>query len=220
MTLWRGAKVGEYLQHGKLVAVPADWVFVPSGDAGLTRRLKSAGPYYLVVHRRRNRIEALGLLTGARVDEIRMQLELERADPAYQQKLAAGKRSRERKQTLYVEDFEAAVLQFLQFHPRYQAMAQKLAALVTTHATPVGSGTVARTERIPLERRAEAAVIAWMRHQTTIYDNLAVARVKGERRRVRQHLAGDSRELLARYRHGDEIDLALCPLAVALANIN
>jgi hypothetical protein len=46
--------------------------------------------------------------------------------------------------------------------------------VVTTHAAPVGSGTVARTERIPIERRAEAAVIAWMRHQTTAYDNLAL----------------------------------------------
>ena len=28
---------------------------------------------------------------------------------------------------------------------------------VTDHATPVGSGTVARTKRIPVEQRAEAA---------------------------------------------------------------
>jgi hypothetical protein len=34
---------------------------------------------------------------------------------------------------------------------------------VTVHATPVGSGTVARTERIPVHQRAEA-IIACVRH--------------------------------------------------------
>jgi Fe-S cluster biosynthesis and repair protein YggX len=51
-----------------------------------------------------------------------------------------------------------------------------MSKLVTAHATPVGSGTVARTERIPLEQRAESAVIAWMRHQTTAYDSMKIAK--------------------------------------------
>ena len=54
------------------------------------------------------------------------------------------------------------VLAFLRFTAANEALARELAARVTAHATPVGSGTVARTERIPVERRAEAAVIAWM----------------------------------------------------------
>jgi hypothetical protein len=87
---------------------------------------------------------------------------------------------------------------------------------VTTHATPVGSGTVARTERIPIERRAEAAVIAWMRHQTTAYDSMPIPRVKGKRREVRRMLAARSMELLARYRRGDPAAVS-CPLAVSLA---
>jgi hypothetical protein len=87
---------------------------------------------------------------------------------------------------------------------------------VTAHATPVGSGTVARTERIPIERRAEAAVIAWMRHQTTAYDSMTIPRVKGKRREVRRMLAARSKELLARYRCGDGA-AASCPLAAALA---
>ena len=67
---------------------------------------------------------------------------------------------------------------------------------VADHATPVGSGTVARTKRIPVERRAEAAVIAWMRHQTTAYDSMPIPRVKGKRREVRRLLAQRSKELL------------------------
>jgi hypothetical protein len=86
---------------------------------------------------------------------------------------------------------------------------------VTEHATPVGSGTVARTKRIPVEDRAEAAVIAWMRHQTTGYDSLAIPRVKGKRREVRRMLAQRSHELLARYRRGEKCDKN-CPLQAAL----
>ena len=89
---------------------------------------------------------------------------------------------------------------------------------VSQHATPVGSGTVARTERIPIQQRAESAVIAWMRHQTTAYDNMKIARVKGRRREVRRMLAERSRELLDCYRKGQTIDTAKCVLAQALKN--
>ena len=71
---------------------------------------------------------------------------------------------------MYVEDFIGAVVAFLNFHPNHANLADRLAKVVTDHATPVGSGTVARTKRIQVEQRAEAAVIAWMRHQTTGYD--------------------------------------------------
>ena len=91
----------------------------------------------------------------------------------------------------------------LAFDEIYAGLADRLARAVTAHATPVGSGTVARTKRIPVERRAEAAVIAWMRHQTTGYDAMPIARVKGKRREVRRMLAQRSKELLRRYREGE-----------------
>jgi hypothetical protein len=86
---------------------------------------------------------------------------------------------------------------------------------VTDHATPVGSGTVARTKRIRVERRAEAAVIAWLRHQTTGYDGMVIPRVKGKRREVRRLLARRSQELLGRYRRGEPASEG-CPLRKAL----
>jgi hypothetical protein len=55
-----------------------------------------------------------------------------------------------------------------------------------------------------------------MRHQTTGYDSMKIARVKGERREVRRMLAQRSKELLAGYRRGDAAP-ASCPLARALA---
>ena len=81
----------------------------------------------------------------------------------------------------------------------------------------VGSGTVARTERIPVAERAEAAVIAWMRHQTTAYDDLRIARVKGARREVRRELAATSRRILDRHRRAEPHAPADCPLCRALA---
>jgi hypothetical protein len=121
-----------------------------------------------------------------------------------------------RPQAEYVEDFFGAVVAFLAFHPNHAGLADRLARAVTDHATPVGSGTVARTKRIPVEQRAEAAVIAWMRHQTTSYDGMAIPRVKGKRREVRRLLAARSKELLGRYRRGEPV-LEGCPLKKALA---
>jgi hypothetical protein len=106
---------------------------------------------------------------------------------------------------------------FLAFHPTHAALADRLARAVTDHATPVGSGTVARTKRIPIERRAEAAVIAWLRHQTTGYDGMVVPRVRGKRREVRRMLAARSKELLQRYRRGEPVPDG-CPLQEALVS--
>ena len=86
---------------------------------------------------------------------------------------------------------------------------------VADHATPVGSGTVARTKRIPVKQRAEAAAIAWMRHQTTGYDSLSIPRIKGKRWEVRRKLAQRSKELLARYHRGESGNED-CPLTRAM----
>jgi Uncharacterized conserved protein (DUF2293) len=64
---------------------------------------------------------------------------------------------------------------------------------------------VTRTKRIPVDQRAEAAVIAWMRHQTTGYDGTVIPRVKGKCQEVRRMLARRSHQLLERYRRGESI---------------
>jgi hypothetical protein len=119
----------------------------------------------------------------------------------------------------YCEEFCASVIQFLNFHPRYKREAEVLGQKITEHATPVGSGTVARTERIPIDQRAEAASIAWMRHQTTAYDSMRIARIKGKRREVRRQLAAQSVKVLQSYRQGEEC-CENCPLQKALSKEN
>ena len=174
--------------------------------------MKAAGEFWLVQEKVGRRVFSRGIWAPREtIDSVRQELAAERSTESYSRRREADSKRREVKQAEYVEEFQAAVLAFLAFHERHAALALKLAKAVTSHATPVGSGTVARTERIPLDRRAEAAVIAWMRHQTTGYESMKIARVKGKRREVRRMLAERSRELLKSYRQG-EPPSALCPL--------
>ena len=202
---------------GEVLHVPAEWILVPPGDPALTRRIKAAGPTWTVQEKRGRKIFSRGVWTSrAVVESVQAQLVVERATPQHAKKREAGARRREQEQATYEISFQQAVLNFLAFDPCHAALAEKLAQAVTEHATPVGSGTVARTQRIPIEQRAEAAVIAWLRHQTTAYDQMAIPRVKGKRREVRRLLAQRSKELLRDYRAGKQIDATTCPLATAL----
>lgn len=196
----------------ELIEVPPGWSLLPPGDPGLTRRVKAAGKHYPVEEKVGRKIFSRGVWAEqATIDRIREELEAERSTDQYARKQQQAARRREKVQTAYVEDFLGAILQFLKFPPPHKELAQRLAQAVALHATPVGSGTVARTTRIPIERRAEAAVIAWMRHQTTAYDSLKIPRVKGERRKVRGQLAQRSREILNVYRRNEPIPPD-CPL--------
>lgn len=201
---------------GVVKTVPVDWVLLPPGDAGLTRRVKGAGDHYVVQEKVGRRMFSRGVWAAAStVDRIQKQLDAERSTEAYAKKQESAAKRREKVQEEYVEDFEGAVSEFLRFHQTHAAVSRRLARLVAAHATPVGSGTVARTKRIPIERRAEAAVIAWMRHQTTAYDSMKIARVKGQRREVRRMLAARSRSVLEAYRQGHAIPNS-CPLKLVL----
>lgn len=202
---------------GQVLRVPEHWVLVPPGDPGLTRRLKKAGPTWTVKEKRGRRMFSQGLWTDrAQVERIARELAAERADPSYQRKLDRAKEKREAEQAVYEAEFQIAVEAFLDFAPVYAQLGKGISYLITEQTIEVGSGTVARTERISLAQRAEAATIAWLRHQTTEYDDLKIPRVKGMRREVRRQLAERSRRLLGRYREGRAIDPAECVLTRAL----
>jgi hypothetical protein len=202
----------------RILPAPDAWALLPPGDAALTRRVKEAAEHWIVHEKKGRKVFSRGVWAPATtIDRIRAELEAERATESYANRRKADVRRREQAQADYVEDFLGAVVKFLGFHPSYADLAQQLARAVTDHATPVGSGTVARTKRIPVEERAEAAVIAWMRHQTTGYDGMVVPRIKGKRREVRRMLARRSQELLGRYRRGETIR-ENCPLLKALVS--
>lgn len=202
----------------RVLAVPADWALLPPGDAALSRRIKQDGPTWTVIEVKGRKRFSHGIWApAARIAALQAERVAEQQDPAYQRRLNAGRQRRAAEQTVYAEDFRAAVLAWLNFHPSQRAAAELMATRIADHAVPVGSGTVARTERIPIEQRAEAATIAWLRHQTTGYDHMAIPRERGRRREIRRMLAQRSVQLLARYRQGLTIDPATCPLHRTLA---
>ncbi len=202
---------------GQVLRPPDDWSLLPPGDAGLTRRVKASGPTWTVRETRGRRSFSLGVWApAATIEAHRAALAAERATPAHARRREADADRRARDQAGYVGSFHRAVLDYLAFDPRHADLADRLASAVAEHATPVGSGTVARTRRIPIEERAEAAVIAWMRHRTTAYDRMPIPRVKGKRREVRRLLAGRSQTLLDAYRAGSAAEPPTCPLRRAL----
>ena len=202
---------------GSLLTAPEGWVLLAPGDAALTRRVKAAGDHWVVSEKKGRKVFSRGVWAAATtIERIRGELEAERSTEQHARRKESDARRREQAQAVYVEDFFGAVVSFLAFHETYTDLASRLARAVADHATPVGSGTVARTKRIPVEQRAEAAVIAWMRHQTTGYDSMPIPRGKGKRREVRRLLAQRSKELLGRYRRGEPVSDD-CPLRQALA---
>lgn len=203
--------------NGQVLIPPPDWSLLLPGDPGLTRRVKAAGPSWTVQEKRGRKIFSQGVWAPkVNIAAAMQSLAAERATETYAKKQASNARRREKNQAEYVISFRDSILAFLAFSPQYQSLAERMADAVAAHATPVGSGTVARTQRIPIEQRAEAAVIAWMRHQTTMYDEMEIARIKGERREVRRMLAQQSRQVLQQYRTGAMIAPDVCVLTLAL----
>ena len=196
---------------------PADWAFLKAGDAAITRSVKAKGETWVVQIRKGRRTMSRGIWAKkSDIEESRKEVEAKRATPEYAKKRKTDLARRTAKQETYLVDFCSEVASFLNFNPRYKTEAKQLAQKITEHAAPVGSGTVARTQRISIDKRAEAATIAWMRHQTTAYDSMRIARIKGKRREIRRQLAAKSVTLLQAYRQGDDL-AENCPLKRALA---
>ncbi len=215
LDVWPGPRPGTVTLEGKVLEVPAGWALLPPGDAGLTRRVKAAGPSWTVKDKKGRRVFSLGVWAPREhIDQAKSDLEAERSTEGYAAKQRSAAKRRDKAQAEYTEDFHAAVLAYLNFHPTHAELADLVAKAVTAHATPVGSGTVARTKRIPVEERAAAAVIAWLRHQTTDYDVMDIGRARGTRREVRRSLAQQSKAMLDRYRRGEVV--ADCPLRAAV----
>ena len=203
--------------QGETLVPPKDWIFLPAGDAVVTRKVTSKGTYWRVEVKKGRRTISLGIWAPeTTVLQAQNDVHQIRATDDYQKKQTYAAERRAKKQNQYEVEFCQAVESFLNFHRQYKELENKLAKIVTAHAIPVGSGTVARTQLISIEERAAHAVIAWMRHQTTAYDNLIIAHVKGERRAVRRSLAQQSVALLASYREGRPAP-AHCPLQKALS---
>lgn len=207
-------------KYGEKVRPPAGWSFLAAGDAGVTRKITAKGLFWRVQFKKGKRMISKGVWAPTETIEwAKKEVEETRNTDAYQKKRVSDLKRRAKKQEEYEEDFQKEVEKYLKFHLKYKTMERMMAEAITKHAVPVGSGTVARTAMIPIEERASKAVIAWMRHQTTAYDHLNIARIKGERRAVRRQLAQESVKLLMKYRSGETLS-PQCPLRTALQKIH
>lgn len=203
-------------EAGRVLNPPRGWVFLPAGDAGVTRKITAKKQYWRVQVKRGRRVMSKGVWAPVEiVEDAKKEVTAVRATDAYKKRLEGDRQRRAKKQSAYEKEFFTVVKNYLAFAPCYREMAEKMARAVTDHAVPVGSGTVARTAMIPVEERAAKAVIAWMRHKTTAYDGMTIPRVKGMRREVRRMLAKRSVEVLQNYRSGAKI-AAGCPLKRAV----
>src|SRR4029077_5090580 len=95
---------------GKILTAPEGWVLLPPGDSALTRRVKAAGDHWVVAEKKGRKVFSRGIWTAAAtIERIRAELEVERSTESFAKKKEADKRRREKAQTVYVEDFLAAV---------------------------------------------------------------------------------------------------------------
>src|SRR5688572_33048173 len=84
---------------GQVLMPPANWVLLPPGDAGLTRRVKAAGPTWTVQEKKGRKIFSRGVwAAGDVVERVRAELDAERATPAYAKRREADAKRRDREQ--------------------------------------------------------------------------------------------------------------------------
>ena len=212
----KGKLTGDY---GEPLTPPSHWEFLPAGDAGVTRKVTANTDYWRVQVKKGRRTISKGIwASSAIIAEAKNNVTAQRNTEAYKNRSEYDKQRRQQKQDQYEVEFTNAVRSFLNFDKKHKSIEESIAYAVTKHAIPVGSGTVARTSMIPVSERASRAVIAWMRHKTTAYDNLKIARIKGERRAVRRELAELSVTILNKYRNNSVIPIN-CPLQIAVKRI-
>jgi hypothetical protein len=192
---------------GRHLEIPLDWTMLPSGDAGLTKRVKSMGPTWSVVDGR----ERPGLWAPAtQIMRAREALEALRSDPRYQKRLAAEKARRELKQVHWQQNFRTAILDYLYFDPCYTHVAKQLADTVKAWVDEDEERTPSR--RRSLEAQAETALLAWLAERTTHWEAPDEERTEAQKKR---DLLARCNALLDVYRDGDLPDED-CPFAAAL----
>jgi len=206
-------------EYGNKIKPPSGWSFLPAGDAGLTRKVTSKGKFWRVQFKKGKRTISKGIWAPSSVIEQACEdiSDLRKSD-TYKKKREGDLRRRQEKQNEFVGDFVKTVQSYLNFAPKYKDVELVMAVAIAKHATPVGSGTVARSSKLTISEKASRATIAWMRHQTTAYDLMQIPKVKGARREVRRMLAQKSIELLADYRSGAAIQRE-CPLKKAVMKV-
>lgn len=171
-------------------------VFLPAGDAALTRRAKKASGLSAVVvrfNRRRKRYERQGLL----VEEAA--LDLAETQCLADEEVRARRRERDRERRAD-EDLELQARTAAEIRRLFPGCPAERAAAIARHTGVRGSGRVGRSAagRALDETAVRAAVIASVRHEDTEYDALLMSGVP--RAAARDRIRADVDRVLARWR--------------------
>jgi len=156
-------------QYGN-IEIPQGWEFLSTGDAFITRQVKSKGPYWVGKKPAKRYTRTLGIWAPKENIETAKKL-AEETIARRQVKRIISRKQRERQEAKYRERFAKAVYEYLSFAPKYEKLACDIAEAVSGHATEVGSERVGRTRKLSLEEKAMLAARAYIRHNYTSYDD-------------------------------------------------
>lgn len=172
-------------------------IFLPSGDAALTRRAKKASRLSAVVvrfSRSRKRYERQGLL----VEEAAVEQAEQQCLSDEEARARRRERDRERRETAD-EQFQQELAE--EIGRLFPGCPLPRAAEISRHTGTRGSGRVGRSAagRALDPDAVTRAVIASVRHEDTAYDELLMAGVPREE--ARERIRGDIDQVLDRWRH-------------------
>ena len=158
-------------------------IFLPSGDAALTRRAKQASQLSAVVvrwSRSRKRYERQGILA----EEAAIEQAEEQCLADEDVRLRRRDRDRERRAK---EDVEFQARMAGEIRRLFPGCPKKRATAIAEHAALRGSGRVGRSAaaRALDERAITLAVVASVRHEDTEYDRLLMSGIPREDARDR-----------------------------------
>jgi hypothetical protein len=170
-------------------------VFLPAGDAALTRRAKKASGLSAVVmrlNRRRKRYERQGLL----VEETALGVAEEQCLADEDARTRRRERDRERRAD---EDVELQARTAREIRRLFPGCPPDRAEAIARHTCTRGSGRVGRSSagRALDETAVRAAVVASVRHEDTGYDALLMSGVP--RMTARERIVGDVDRVLGRW---------------------
>lgn len=173
-----------------------DLVFLPSGDTALTRRASKYSPLRAVVvewSRSRKRYERQGILVAEEAIE-RAEEECLADEEARERQRMRGAERRERLDERYVARFAAKVREL------YPSAPAAIESAIAAHACRKYSGRVGRSAAAKEldAQMIELAVMAWIRHRETSYDELLMRGY--DRAEAREAVRGRMEEVAERWR--------------------
>ncbi|QZE15213.1 DUF2293 domain-containing protein [Halosquirtibacter laminarini] len=208
---------GKYIDsENRIIEIPSGWTFLPAGDAGITRNVTKQAQYIRWKKKKGKRWISQGLWAPSEIVEVAQQkmLQLRNSNNYALQKEKRLQR-RDHQHSLFCGELKVEIIKILSFHKRYAALQERAAEAITKHTAPIGSGTAARSSSLNTSQKAQRAINGWIRHHLTNYDNTPVARIKGERTKLRKRMIEEGEKVLNIYREGKDAPNP-CPIEMAL----